>query len=133
MGLHRCDGTDAQLRLAVGVMSRPTNVVQRVAVRDTWAATAPPSVLHCFLIGAVVNLTFNTVVEGIPTYWPLLFAGVALFSFFFVLICLPETKQKSLGEVQALMRRRGAEVKGLLLCRRRGGARGAAAAGAARA
>ena len=53
----RCDGTTDQLRLAVGIMSRPTNEVQRIAVRDTWAGTAPASVLHCFLVGAVVKRT----------------------------------------------------------------------------
>lgn len=64
-----------------------------------------------FLAGAIVNLIFNTIVEGIETYWPLLFAGVALFSFFFILVCLPETKQIPLAEVQELMRDRGVRVK----------------------
>ena len=64
-----------------------------------------------FLAGAIVNLTFNTIVEGIETYWPLLFAGIALFSFFFILICLPETKQIPLQEVQQLMSARGNDVR----------------------
>ena len=53
----RCEGTTDQLRLAVGIMSRPTNVVQRIAVRDTWASTHGPLVLHCFLVGQVVKRT----------------------------------------------------------------------------
>jgi len=53
----RCDGTTSALRLAVGIMSRPTNTPQRLAVRDTWAATAGPTVLHCFLVGAVIKRT----------------------------------------------------------------------------
>ena len=53
----RCEGTADILRLAVGIMSRPTNTMQRVAVRDTWAASAPATVLHCFLVGAVVKRT----------------------------------------------------------------------------
>ena len=52
----RCDGTSEALRMAVGVMSRPPNVDQRVAVRKSWGRESP-AVLACFLVGAVVKRT----------------------------------------------------------------------------
>ena len=64
-----------------------------------------------FLAGAGVNLTFNNIVDGIETYWPLLFAGFAAFSFFFVYITLPETKQKPLSDVQHMMQKRASVIK----------------------
>ena len=54
--MARCDGTSDTLRLAVGVMSRPPNVEQRVAVRKSWGRESP-AVLACFLVGALVKRT----------------------------------------------------------------------------
>ena len=53
----RCEGTDAPLFLAVGVMSRPANVGQRMAVRVTWGRATPDLILPCFLIGEQVKRT----------------------------------------------------------------------------
>ena len=57
MSRAECDGTTAPLRLAVGVMSRPSNINQRVAVRVTWGRATPDLILPCFLVGKVVKRT----------------------------------------------------------------------------
>ena len=54
---RRCEGTSEALRLVVGVMSRPSNIAQRVAVRVTWGSATPDVILPCFLIGAQVKRT----------------------------------------------------------------------------
>lgn len=52
----RCQGTTERLKLAVGVMSRPSSVGQRGAVRETWAKE-DASVLACFVIGKKLKRT----------------------------------------------------------------------------
>ena len=59
MAISLCEGTPAPLRLALGVMSRPTNVWQREAVRSTWGS-ADAKVLACFLVGGLVKRTPRT-------------------------------------------------------------------------
>jgi hypothetical protein len=51
-----CQGTDAPLHLAVGIMSRPVHADQRAAVRRTWGAW-DPKVLACFVIGVQLKRT----------------------------------------------------------------------------
>ena len=50
MADRRCQGTSSELKLAVGVMSRPIHADQRSAVRHAWGR-ADRSVLACFVIG----------------------------------------------------------------------------------
>lgn len=52
----RCEGTHDALRLAVGIMSSPTHIEQRIAVRGSWGRESQ-AVLVCFLVGAVVKRT----------------------------------------------------------------------------
>ena len=52
----RCQGTADQLQLAVGVMSRPLNGLQRAAVRRGWGHV-DPSVIACFIVGVIVKRT----------------------------------------------------------------------------
>jgi hypothetical protein len=54
---HSCEGTTLPLRLVVGVMSRPSNVGQRMAVRVTWGRALPDVILPCFLVGKQVKRT----------------------------------------------------------------------------
>ena len=53
---RRCEGTTDALRLVVGVMSRPPNIEQRVAVRSSWGLESA-AVLACFLVGEQVKRT----------------------------------------------------------------------------
>ena len=52
-----CDGTEASLWLAVGVMSSPSHAAQRVAVRSTWGRSHESLILPCFLVGKLVKRT----------------------------------------------------------------------------
>jgi hypothetical protein len=51
-----CEGTHAPYRLAIGVMSRPSNAVHRAAVRKSWLRSSE-HVLGCFIVGALLKST----------------------------------------------------------------------------
>uniref|UniRef100_A0A7S0LEY9 Hexosyltransferase n=1 Tax=Coccolithus braarudii TaxID=221442 RepID=A0A7S0LEY9_9EUKA len=54
---HRCQGSTAPLRIAVGVMSRPDHAPQRAAVRKTWGHQQPDDLLVCFIVGRQLKRT----------------------------------------------------------------------------
>ncbi len=67
------------------------------------ASSAATSLL--FLSGAVTNMVFLVLVDGLGAGTFLVFAGVALASGLYVYTQLPETKGRTLAEVQDLMSR----------------------------
>lgn len=65
------------------------------------ASSAATSLL--FLTGALVDFVFLSMVEGMGQYAYLVFAAVAAGSAVYVWALLPETKERTLAEVQALL------------------------------
>ncbi|PNG62318.1 Solute carrier family 2, facilitated glucose transporter member 7, partial [Tetrabaena socialis] len=56
-----------------------------------------------FLTGAVINLVFLSLEDAMGPYVFLLFAALSLAAAAFVALKLPETKGRTLAEVQALL------------------------------
>jgi hypothetical protein len=65
------------------------------------ASSAATSLL--FLTGSVVNLLFLTMVGGLGLWAFVVFGGIALGSSWYVFRAVPETKGKTLAEIQALL------------------------------
>lgn len=89
---------------ALGFGPVPWIIASEVYSKEISAIAGPVSGAFNWALAFVITATFNSISEGIgigQTFW--IFAGLSVLGTIFVIFVVPETKGKSLAEIQRML------------------------------
>lgn len=99
------------IMFSLGFGPVPWLMMSELFARDIKGMAGAISGTFNWMLSFMITKTFGNLQSAIgpgPTFW--LFSGVTLAGIIFVFVCVPETKGKSLAEIQALLGDRGSAV-----------------------